>query len=243
VTHPEARSVKRGYLANVLTLPPLVYPFQYNPTQLTDSKRVEWTRREPTFEAGGIAGLQQGFAKAAAGGGVPELAGLGKEIAGRVFSGAELKKFAAEKERTINFRILIDGRERRPGEPDLRRNDGGDIRADLALLRSFVYPAPVNWLEIVATLRRPSQAAFTELWFKEPPTAVLVLGDMSVEGFVTDLKVTETMFNDQLNPVRAEVEITMIERIDSVTFVLDSLKRIGQITAATAYSDIPQVLL
>ena len=61
---------------------------------------------------------------------------------------------------------------------------------------------------------------------KEPPSCVLVLGDTSVEGYITDLKITETAFNANLDPIMAEVEITMIERIDSVSFILDSAKRI-----------------
>jgi hypothetical protein len=237
-------------LANVFTLPPLVYPFQYNPTQLTDSKRVEWTTRTPKFEETGIAGLQAGFTSASATvagkgalTGVTELAGMAKEMAGRVFSGAELKQFEKEKERTLSFRFQIDGRERRTGEPGLRRNDEGDVLADLAILRSFVYPQTADWFEIVRTVVQGGSAAFTKLWFNEPPTALLVLGDMSMEGFVTDLRITESHFNSQLNPVRAEAEITMVEKIDSVSFILDSVKRVGRTFAATAYEDIPRVLI
>jgi hypothetical protein len=252
VTHSETRTAKRGYLANVWTIPPLVYPFQYNPTQLTDTKRVEWATRTPTFvDQTGIASLQAGFGSATAEvaesgaiAGITKLAGMGKEIAGRVFSGAELKQFKEEKERALNFRFQIDGRERRAGETGLRRNDQGDIVADLALLRSFVYPQTVDWFEIVKAVGRGRSAAeFTKLWFKEPPTVVLVLGDMSMEGFVTDLRITQSHFNAQLNPVRAEVEITMIEKIDSMSFILDSLKRVGRTFAATAYEDIPRVLI
>ncbi len=252
MTHSETRTAKRGYLANVWTIPPLIYPFQYNPTQLTDTKRVEWKMRTPTFvDQTGIASLQAGFgaatAEVAASGvvaGVKKLAGMSKEIAGRVFSGAELKQFDKEKERTLNFRFQIDGRERRAGEPGLRRNEQGDILADLALLRSFVYPQTVDWFEIVKLVAGQGSAAeFTKLWFNEPPTAVLVLGDRSLEGFVTDLRITESHFNSQLNPVRAEVEITMIEKIDSLSFILDSVKRVGRTFAATAYEDIPRVLI
>jgi hypothetical protein len=252
VTHSETRTAKRGYLANVWTVPPLVYPFQYNPTQLTDTKRVEWTTRTPTFvDQTGIASLQAGFgaatAEVAASGaiaGVRKLAGMAKEVGGRAFSGAELKQFKEEKERALNFRFQIDGREPRAGEPGLRRNEAGDILADLALLRSFVYPQTVDWFEIVkAVVGGKTAAEFTKLWFNEPPTAVLVLGDMSMEGFVTDLRITESHFNSQLNPVRGEVEITMIEKIDSLSFILDSLKRVGRTFAATAYEDIPKVLI
>ena len=241
--HPQ-----RGYLANIFTIPPLIYPFQYNPSKITDQKKLEWGTKNPTAGQGlpgllgGAASIVGSFQSGGFFSGVGALAGQGPEILGRTFSKAELKQLSAEKERTVSFSFMIDGREKRSGEPDRRRNEDGDILGDIAILRSFVYPQLGNMLDILATAFGAEGQTWTDIWFNEPPTALIVMGDMSMEGFVTDLKITETLFNDDLNPTRAEVEITLIEKIDSLTFAIDSFKRIGRAFYYTAYEDIGDVL-
>ncbi|HEX2571524.1 MAG TPA: hypothetical protein VH877_18330 [Polyangia bacterium] len=218
---------KRGYLAHVLSVPPLIYPFQYNPQQITDSKHVEWvTSTEPIPTPKGFIGT---------------VAAL-PSILGRSFSHAEVKKLGREGDRTVNFKFTIDGRETRPGEPERRRNEDGDILADIAILRSFVYPEILDLLDLASALTSSDKSKREELFFNHPPTATLVLGSMSMEGYVTDLKITETLFNADLNPTRAEVEITMIEKIDSISFVVDTIKRLGLTFYHTAYEDIGKVL-
>jgi hypothetical protein len=213
---------KRGYLAQILTVPPLIYPFQYNPTQISDSKRLEWEKRSAMAPKRG-----------------PISEAL--DTLGRTFSAADLKGFKAEGDRTINFKFLIDGREQRPGEPARRRTESGSILGDLAVLRSFVYPEMLDLLDLVSAVRGNTDAS-AKMWFKEPPSAVLVFGGTSIDGYVTELKITETQFNDSLDPVRAEIEITMIERINSLSFVIDSVKRIGRTFYNTAYEDIGNVV-
>jgi hypothetical protein len=241
---------KRGYLANILTIPPLIYPFQYNPTQVIDSKQVEWEAKTPISPQRGLEGLlgggaaavaavkQQGFLK-----GVAMTAKTAPEVLGRTFSGAELKKLKSEHDRTLNFKFIVDGREHRPGEPERRRNDDGHILADLAILRSFVYPRLADLLDILGAAFGSESNRWLQLWFNQPPTAILVLGSTSVEGFVTELKITETLFNADLDPVRAEVEVTMIEKIDSLSFIIDSVKRLGRTFYHTAYEDIGDVII
>ncbi len=70
----------------------------------------------------------------------------------------------------------------------------------------------------------------------------LVLGGSSVEGFLEELKITETLFNSKLNPTRADVEITLIEKINSISFILDSVKRLGRTIYYSDYEDIGNVL-
>ncbi len=221
---------KRGYLANILTIPPIVYPFQYNPTQLTDSKRVEWGHREPTVDTGKTLDRIKNS----------------PEVMGRMFSKAHLKKLSSEGDRTVSFKFEIDGREKRPGEPDRRRNAGGDILADVAILRSFVYPHPGDVLDVIAAAQRARSGegkSHDDLWFDQPPSCLLALGDMSMEGFVTELRITETLFNEKLDPMRAEVEITLIEKVDSISFVIDSVKRLGRLKFFSAYEDLGDVII
>ena len=237
---------KRGYLANPLTIPPLIYPFQYNPTQLSDSKSVTWGKKSLVYqkqeiEARGIEGI--GAFTSNISGGVGPTFEAGVAVLGRTFSAADLHKFYAEGDRTLSFQIAIDGREKRPGEPDRRRNEAGDILADLAILRSFVYPQVADWLDILGAVFGDECDRWVKLWFNEPPTALLVLGDLTVEGFVSDLRINETLFNDNLDPVRADVDITLIEKIDSLSFAIDSVKRISRTFYHTAYEDIGNVVL
>lgn len=239
MAHPQLEQPKRGFIANIWTIPPLIYPFQYNPTQLTDTKKLDWGPKYDDQHPGGPRGL-------------PGLAGItlgtATEKLGRTFSAAEIKRFQKEDARTVNFKFTIDGREQRDGEPSRRRNDDGDIVGDLAVIRSFVYPQLANWLDMASALGSGGAGGLQEattwsnLWFNRPPTMTLVFGGMSVEGFVTELKITETLFNKDLNPTRADVDVTIVEKIDSISFILDAIKRIGRTFYYTDYEDILDVI-
>ena len=242
---------KRGYLANILSIPPLIYPFQYNPTQISDSKSLKYRVKTPQVEV--AAGVTAGAAALTLGAGVVTggvaFSALGStfkqvlENLGRTFSRADLHELESEGDRTLNFKFVIDGREKRPGEPERRRNEDGDILADLAILRSFVYPKLGDLLDLLGAAFGSDRSQWINMWFKGPPTALLVLGSTSIEGFVTELKINETLFNSELAPLRAEVDVTMIEKIDSLSFIIDSFKRIGLTFYHTAYEDIGEVLI
>lgn len=212
-----ARQAKRGYLANPLVTPPLIYPFQYNPENLTDNKSVSWGKRESISPNTDSSSTSANGLRTAA------------ERQARQFSNAEFLKFQSEENRTIGFSLTIDGREKRPGEPDNRRNKEGDILTDLAILRSFVYPKPKKIGGTLASPKKTSANTFVEQWFNEPPTALLVFGDLILEGYITSLDITEEIFNENLNPVRAKITIAMTEKVDSFHFVADSIKRINRL--------------
>ena len=229
---------KRGYLANILTIPPLIYPFQYNPSELTDAKSNKLgENKEVAPKTTGAASLLGGAAAALSLDFSAVKVGLG-----RTFSNAQLHRVESEGDRTLTFKFTIDGRERRPGEPARRRNDAGDILGDLAILHSFVYPQVASLIDVIKSAFKRDADAFAKAWFNEPPTALLVLGSTTVEGFLTDLKISETQFNADLDPTRADVEVTLVEKIDSLSFIVDSIKRIGRTLYYTAYEDIGKVL-
>ncbi len=239
---------KRGYLANILTIPPLIYPFQYNPIRLSDSKQVTWGKKDqvPPQQAGGGgfgAGASVGISGGGISGGIEGFGALGAsaETLGRTFSKADFHKFDSEGDRTLSFQLIVDGRDKRPGEPARRRNEAGDILADLAILRSFVYPKLGELLDVLGAAFNSDSESFVKNWFNEPPTALLILGDLTVEGFVTDLRINETLFNADLDPVRAEVDITLIEKVDSFTFASDSVKRLSRTFFHSAIEDIGNV--
>jgi len=231
-----SRYPERGYLANVLTIPPLIYPFQYNPAQLTDKKRVTWGVKTPMPNAGdvAVASLLTGITLGRVGD-IGTGVGAALEFLGTMFSNADLRQFEKEGERTLSFKFVIDGREQRPGEPARRREDG-TIRGDLAIIRSFTYPKMLDVIDLLGAVA--GVGAFTSAWFNSPPTMTLIMGDSITEGFVSELTITEQQFNADLNPVRAEIEVTLIEHIASLWFIWDSVKRIGRTFYHTAYEDI-----
>lgn len=246
MAHPLLDQPARGFLVNALTIPPLIYPFQYNPAQLSDTRKLTWGVNTPVTQARGGPGLAAGLATSLAEFRTGFFSGIKSlkttpAVLGRLFSGAELKKLDKEEPRTVTFKFVVDGRELREGEPARRRNEAGDILGDLAIVRSFTYPQLTNWLDIGgATFGERTAGApspWVAMWFNEPPTLTLVLGDLSIEGFVTDLKITETRFNAVLDPTRAEIEISLIEKIDSISFILDALKRVGRSFYYTDYED------
>ncbi|QQM44580.1 CIS tube protein [Streptomyces liliifuscus] len=230
---PALEQPKRGYLAQLLTIPPLIYPFQYNPAQISDSRRLNWsTDRTPNKEKGYFRGLTRQL-----------------ELKGQRFSGSTLKSFKADAERTVSFRFVIDGRELRPGEPARRRDGSGSILGDLAVIRSFAYPQMVDVLKLASGVVDAFSAAAPtgpepqdEIFFHEPPPLLLVFGSTTVDGVVSELRINETQFNADLDPVRAEVEISMTERVDSLSFMIDTARRIGLAFYDTAYEDIGNVL-
>jgi len=242
VTFSAYQHPQRGYIANILTIPPLIYPFQYNPKQLTDSKNLQWGVKPPTPNIGDVAlanllvGASTGSAEAIGG-----TITSGIEFLGTMFSQADMHQFTKEGDRTLSFKFEVDGREQRPGEPARRREDG-TIRGDLAIIRSFTYPKMLDVVALLTALSTNEKEPFSTFFFNSPPTMTLIMGDMIVEGFVTNLRITEQQFNQDLNPVRAEIEVTMIEKIDSLWFILDSAKRIGRTFYYTAYEDIGKML-
>jgi hypothetical protein len=257
MAHGRQNQPKRGFIVSVLTVPPLIYPFQYNPTQLAESKRIEWGSKYDADHPAGARcaeGLAAGIRADLAAFRTGVIPGLGKtlgtatEVLGRFFSAAEIKRFEKEQPATVSFKFEIDGRELRPGEPERRRNAAGDIVGDLAIIRSFAYPQVAGWLDMASALGGASAqglqpaATWSNLWFNEPPTMTLVLGDRSFEGFVSDLRITETRFNAELDPTHAEVEITLIEKINSISFILGALKRIGRTAYFTDYEDIGEAV-
>lgn len=236
MTLSAAKQAKRGYLANITTVPPLIYPFQYNPQQLTDSKSVSWGRRTPVSDSSSVEQRLNATTPAQVTNAFQALDVVASGF-GRIFSAADLKKLESEGDRTLSIRFEIDGRETVPSESTRRREDG-TVLNDLAILRSFVYPQIVELSEFFEAATSSGCDRWSQVWFNEPPTALLIMGSLTAECYVSNLQITETLFNADLNPVRAEVEMSFIEKVDSLVFVVDAIKRIGLAAYSSAYEDL-----
>jgi len=91
----------------------------------------------------------------------------------------------------------------------------GSIEPELNKYRAFLYPQPkaeVNW--------RKARSSFVPLYpklaleFASPPVCQFGMGeDRVIDCIVTDIGITETFFNLQLRPLRADVSVTLVEYV------------------------------
>ncbi len=114
-------------------------------------------------------------------------------------------------ERTLSFNVRIDGLFSGPAEESvpIARGDDGSIVPELNKYRAFLYPETEDWEE--------AQASFVPIYtdlqhFRSPPTCRLGLGERVIPCVVTDVSITETLFNSELEPIRAEVSVSLAER-------------------------------
>jgi hypothetical protein len=211
---------ERGYLLNTYTH--VRYPFQFNPTEITDTKTATWGKREGVSPKTSPENSGQ-TASSSASSGYKSPA----ERLARRFTRADFHKFDAEGERSLTIQFKIDGREQLPDEPAWRRNSDGDVLSDIAFLRSLVYPKAGKTLQdMLALTSGQGSSSYSEEWFNEPPLVILSFGDLTMEAYVTSVQITETLFNDKLNPMRADVTISLTERVDSFSFVVDAITRL-----------------
>jgi hypothetical protein len=113
-------------------------------------------------------------------------------------------------DRTITFSVDLDGLMEGPVSIDTDEN--GCITPELNKYRAFVNPQTNSW-------QQARNSTFADLYadvkqFNAPPTAIFVFGDMAINCVVTDLSITEKLFDPNLGLLRAKVAVTLIETID-----------------------------
>ena len=179
----------RGFLVS-LGLPPdkeIRVEFQYNPAQLTDRRAVTYT----SLSAPGLL--------------------------------TPVRQYSQGGDRTISFTTRVNGVFRDAGGlvdngVRIALDEDGSIMPELNKYRAFVYPLTERW--------REAAASFMPLYdrtqqFAAPPTCLFGFGfggngeptgnDRVVECIVTDVSITEQLFNTRLAPLRAEVSVTLVE--------------------------------
>jgi hypothetical protein len=167
----------------------ILVEFQFNPTQISDKRAVSYA----TLSAPGV--LMPG------------------------------RHYTQGGDRTISFTVQINGlfkpadNELAPGSPSggrakIARDETGSIEPELNKYRAFLYPQPkgeVNW--------RRAGSSFVPLYkdvtqFASPPVCQFGMGeDRVIDCIVTDIGITETFFNLQLRPLRADVSVTLVEYV------------------------------
>lgn len=217
---------RTGYLANVLSVPPLIFKFQFNPELLSEKKSFTYNQ---TKDFG-----NWDFDKAKAAGGVfSTLSGAVDDVKelGSLLTGTAPMEADTGKPRTFALDFALDARNLpdipapQTGTPisgDARF--GGRIEPSLAVLRSFMNPA-LDPFDVV------TQFAKTKSFCPptRPPACTLKLGDIDLECVMTDLNIKVTKFKADLTPERAEVSLTLTEQTRSISTGIDVLTRLVEV--------------
>lgn len=124
--------------------------------------------------------------------------------------------------RQISFDLKLDGLEQGANALNPTPLDNG-ISTELAKLRSFLYPAADAWGTISGLLGGSTPGKR----LASPPTCFFGFGTKILECVVADVKITETMFNSTLAPVRADVTVTLdvIEDDGNALYQIDKQHR------------------
>ena len=124
-----------------------------------------------------------------------------------------IRQYSQGGDRTINFTVRVDGLFAGPADADseTEKDDDGSIWPELNKYRAFMYPRTEAWRD------QRTQSSFIPLFdaeqeFKSPPLCLFGFGEERViRCVVTEVSITELMFNRQLAPLRADVAITLVE--------------------------------
>jgi hypothetical protein len=121
-----------------------------------------------------------------------------------------VRQYSAGGDRTLTFTVLVDGLF--DGPTSISVDDRGGIMPELNKYRAFVYPRTENWQDANQALDGFS-GLFTgsETVFAAPPACLLSFCDRVMDCVVTEVQITETLYNLNLDPVRAEVQVTLVE--------------------------------
>jgi hypothetical protein len=164
----------------------LVVRFQFNPAQITDRRSVNYA----TLNAPGLL--------------------------------MPIRQYISGGDRTISFTVHVDSRFNRlaetatnksgPPPPVVIATDkNGNITPELNKYRASLYPQDAASLTNVSN-------SFVDIYkdkpaplFTNPPICLFGMGNETINCIVTEVNITETLFNAQLEPLRADIALTLVE--------------------------------
>jgi len=210
--------MERGLLANPFTIPPLIFRFQYNPQLLQERKRYK-------YQEANSFGRWKFDQTSAASGFFGTLGGLWEDVKewGPLLTATLPLEAIGGTPRQYTLEFKLDALE--PGPMDTDDHYGGSIEPDLAVLRSFMYPA---W-DIIDVgkwvISGFSGVGWTPPCWNRPPTCTLIYGPLSFDCVMEDLDIKITDFKEDLSPARAEVSVRLSEQTHSPTPIVDFVTR------------------
>jgi hypothetical protein len=217
----------RGFLYNLLNIPPLVFRFQFHPDMMQE-KRSYTYKQANSFGAWGAERTEgaSGFV-----GTVGALYEDLKDFGALLTATRPLESEEAEP-RTISLDFVLDADlVDKPVPTHVFTGLGRNIQQDLAILRSFVQP---SWdhIDIIKMAAPPRKVA---CW-NRPPECSLSYGGLSLTCVMTDLNIKTTAFFDNADPRRCEISVTLKEQPWSLSSVIDFGTRIGLAASAMGRS-------
>ena len=213
----------RGLLANILNVPPLVFRFQINPEILQEKKKYK-------YQQANSFGKWRFDNYDAASGFVDATKGLWedfKEI-GPLLTATKPMEAVEGDPRRFSLEFVLDAANPGPEEPPLAPGEEAELRSlepDLAVLRSFMYPA-YDDIDIVALVYNSiSAGSWTPPCWKRPPLCTLVYGPLVFDCVMESLDIKVTSFQPDLSPQTCDISVTLAEQTHSPTPFTDTITR------------------
>jgi hypothetical protein len=206
----------RGLLANILNVPPLIFRFQLNPDILQEKKQFKY---EQTSSFG-----KWRFDNYEAGSGLDAAIGLWEDVKeiGSLLTATKPMEAVEGAPRRFSLEFRLDASNPGPEETD---HFGGSIEPDLAVLRSFMYPAYDDIDIIALAYNSISAGSWTPPCWKRPPLCTLVMGPLVFDTVMESLDIKVTAFFPDLAPEKADVSVTLAEQTNSPTPFTDTITR------------------
>ena len=125
-----------------------------------------------------------------------------------------VRQYTAGGDRTLSFTVTIDGLYKGPAddEIDIARDSRGGIGPELNKYRAFIYPQTERWQDAAS-----APDGFSRLYegaesvFTAPPACRFGFGERVIDCVVTEVSIKEQLYNPDLDPIRAEVQVTCVE--------------------------------
>jgi hypothetical protein len=218
----------RGFLYNLLNVPPLVFRFQFHPDMMQEKRSFtykevnsfgKWTA-EKTEGAFGAIGKATAFYE--------DLKDFGPLLtASKPLESEDAQSRQISLEFTLDADLAARMTPDRPVDPSRTRN----VQQDLAVLRSFMNP---SWdaIDLIKMAAKKAGGKREVACFSRPPDCSLSYGGLSLTCVMTDLNIKTTAFYDNGDPRRCEVAVTLREQPWSLSTVVDFGKRLGLVSSA-----------
>jgi hypothetical protein len=185
----QTQAATRGFLCSVGLTPEIMVHFQYNPTQLSDKRAVNYA----TVTAPGVLLPTRQYVQ-----GGDRTITFSVHVDG-LFHGPSEGSDAKDAPPAAGAQMI-------------ERGENGSIVPELNKYRAFLYPQTNQWRDAGATFA----PLYGLREFTPPPRARFGFGfapgsERVIDCVVTDISIDETLFNADLAPVRADISVTLVE--------------------------------
>jgi hypothetical protein len=221
----------RGYLASWLSLPPLVFRFQFNPESMTEKKSYKYTDAtnfgnwEFDKTSAAMSSARPWYTKLAT---APAAAYKDLQEIGPKLVRTHPLQAGCGDHRIFSLDFVIDGGVPLDGATaEVGNRYEGSIEPDLAILRSFVNPG-VDAGGLIEWFSSGFETTFP------PPQCTLIYGGVNADCVMESLSIKMTRFNPDTSPARAEVSVTLKQQTKAITPMIETIERTIRVATTLA---------